>query len=150
MAFSGEVPSTVFGHQLAFNLLPGPSDSDLGSQVTEVLGIDVDLAIQTIRAGVFHGLAIGCLVRLGEGVEAPTVVESLTASPYIEPAESPETLGPIDSAARVEILLGAVHARASRPGEFWIWAVMDNLTRGGADNAADLIRAARQSTAPEA
>jgi aspartate-semialdehyde dehydrogenase len=150
LAFSGDVPSTVFGHQLAFNLLPGPSDSDLSSQVTEILGTDFDLAVQTIRAGVFHGLAIGCLVRLGTDIETPTVVESLVASPYIEPAESPETLGPIDSASRVEILLGPVHARRSRAGEFWIWAVMDNLTRGGADNAAELIRAASQSNAPEA
>lgn len=150
LAFAGDLPSEVFGHQLAFNLLPGPSDLGLGPQTAEILGTDIDLAVQAVRAGVFHGLAISCLVRLGEETELAAVVESLAASPYIEPAESPDTLGPIDSAARPEILLGPVQARTSRRGEFWIWAVMDNLTRGGADNTAELIRAASGSIASDA
>ena len=46
---------------------------------------------------------------------------------------------PIDAAAREEVVLGAVDRSDS--GGYWIWAVMDNLTCGGASNAMRIFEA---------
>ena len=46
--------------------------------------------------------------------------------------------GPVDAAAREEVVVGSVRPDAGAPGGYWIWAVMDNLTRGGALNAVEV------------
>jgi len=50
-----------------------------------------------------------------------------------------DPLGPIDAAATDDVLLG--HLRSESPGSYWLWSVMDNLTRGGASNAIAIAEA---------
>jgi aspartate-semialdehyde dehydrogenase len=66
--------------------------------------------------------------------------KALAGNPHIETAEDPKHLGPIDSAASDKVLVGAIRKAPDRG--FWLWAVMDNLTRGGALNALEIAEAA--------
>ena len=58
----------------------------------------------------------------------------------MELAESPETVGPVAAATGETILVGEVQDGAGRPGAFWLWAALDNLTRGGAINAIEIAQ----------
>ena len=52
---------------------------------------------------------------------------------------------PIDAAAQEEVLVGSVRADPDYPGGYWIWAVLDNLVRGGALNAVEVAELVARS-----
>lgn len=137
--FEAEKPLEVFGHQLAFNLLPGPSADAIRHQVAEILTHDPDLAVQLVQSPVFHGLAASLLVEVDAEHDDASLRRAFAESPYCEPFEPAQRLGPIDSTQQEEILVGRIAAAPGRPGSFWIWAVMDNLRRGGASNLLAIL-----------
>jgi len=141
VAMTERRPTPIFGGQLAFNVLPTTADA---LPLADLLGKVVDgappVAIQVLQGGVFHSLAVSLCVRLG-GAGGKATVQSvrkaLSASPYIEAAGRPKNLGPIDAAAQDKVIFGTVRKDAT--GGFWLWATMDNLTRGGALNAIEIV-----------
>lgn len=138
--FSGEVPQGVFGRQLAFNLLPGPEERELGPEVCEILGREVEISVKLLNSPVFHGLAASLLIEMSEATDSRQVAQSLRQSPFIESVETPDALGPIDVAGRKQILVGEPSQDGNRPEAVWLWAMMDNLTLGGATNVVGLAR----------
>jgi aspartate-semialdehyde dehydrogenase len=150
VAMAERRPTSIFGAQLAFNLLPTPADSlPLAATLQRVLGDLVEpgeaggqagqpsLAIQLLQGGVFHSLSASVYLRLDGKATVQSVRKALAAHPYLEPADRPKHLGPIDAAAHDRVLFGNV--RKDVAGGFWLWAVMDNLTRGGALNAVEIV-----------
>lgn len=103
--------------------------------ITRVLGIDAPVAVQRVEAGVFHGVSTSLHVRFVGDPDPQEVAELLADAPFLELDPAIERLGPIDVAGKEEVLVAEPFADPSRPGAFWIWSVMDNLTRGGASNA---------------
>lgn len=137
LAFSSERPEQVFGRQLAFNLLPAVGASPaLGPVVAGILGGDVTVSLHVLQGNVFHGLSVSLFLRLEDDPGETAVREALAGSPYLEMVEEPETLSPVDVAARDEILVGRVETLPGGGGRYHLWAVMDNLTLGSALNAA--------------
>lgn len=131
---SGRKPSPIFGAQLTFNVLPTALPADpLAAELAAVLGRPV--ALQVLQAGVFHSLAVSLHVRL-EGASAQAIRKALDANPHLELADDPRHLGPVAAAASEKVIYGTV--RKDPGGGFWLWAVMDNLTRGGALNAIEI------------
>ncbi len=60
----GKQQPGIFGHQLVFNLLPIDGDADaLVGQLNSTLGEDLDVAVQIVQGGVFHGFSISLYVR---------------------------------------------------------------------------------------
>ena len=149
LAFESEWPREVFGSQMAFNMLPGRHDEDLGSVVQKLLQTvssedpdtvpsDLVCAATTVQAGVFHSCSISVHVSFPEDPGADRVAELLGAHPLIEVVEDPDDLGPIRAADRDEILVGRIEPATDG---YWIWAVFDNLTVGGAQNALAILEA---------
>ena len=88
----------------------------------------------------FHSVSASLHVRLA-GTSSPQAVRKLlSASPVLEGADKPRLLGPVDAAASDKVLFGTVR-KDEAGGGFWLWAVMDNLTRGGAVNAIEIAEA---------
>lgn len=142
LTFSSEKARKVFDEQLAFNILPVPvgSSRHLPALVDAVLGGGVETSIQLLQGGVFHGLGISLELRFeGDDPGAEAIRSALEESSYLEFADDPDHLGPANAAGREELLVG--HLQTGRPGEYWLWAVMDNLTLGGALNAVRLAEA---------
>jgi aspartate-semialdehyde dehydrogenase len=139
---TGRKASPVFGAQLAFNLMPAPlSVEPLTAQLGAVLGRPSPAVLQVIQAGVFHSLSVSVHLHFG-GETAPSpqaIRQALAASPYLEVADTPKHLGPVDAAGSDKVIFGTV--RKATDGGFWLWAVMDNLTRGGALNAIEVAEA---------
>lgn len=136
----GRKPSPVFGSQLAFNLMPTPLATDpLSAQLGAVLGRTSPAALQVIQAGVFHSLSVSVHLHFGQETTPQAIRQALAASEYLEVADDPKHLGPIDAAGSDKAIFGTV--RKATDGGFWLWAVMDNLTRGGALNAVEIAGA---------
>lgn len=147
LAMVGDRRETIFDRQLAFNLYPAPEGSAaLADLVRGVTGLEAPIAVDTVQAAIFHGLSINLFVRFDEDPGEDRLRESLAAQTHVtvrepeaaggeEPDQEP---GPIDVAAHEDVLVGSLRADPGAPGGYWIWAVMDNLTRGGALNAVEI------------
>jgi len=139
LAMNRDRPEAIFGAQLAFNLLPIDLNSDDQAQLlTDILGSSIDLNLAATQAGVFHSLSASILVRLRRKGSTEDVLERLLQSHYLELADKPETLGPVDAASSERILFSPPTWSDPRRESFRIWSVMDNLTRGGALNALSI------------
>lgn len=144
ITFAERKKAKVFGAQLAFNLLPTPpaTGEAVAQSVRSVLAEPPGhLAVQLLQGGFFHGFAVSLYVRPALTPSVQVVRKALSAHPYLEGAGNPRHLGPIDAATNEKVLVGGVRAEAG--GGFWIWATMDNLTRGGALNALEILEAVR-------
>ncbi len=139
VAMTERKPTPIFGAQLAFNLLPTASAAvGLAATVGEVLPGERPISLQLLQGGVFHSLAASVFVRLSAASGAKQVRKALGEHVAIELVKKPALLGPIDAAASEAILVGAVEEDPGVAGGYWLWAVMDNLTRGGALNALEI------------
>ena len=144
LAFSDEMPSDVFGRQLTFNLLPGGGDTaPLADEVAALLGGAVTPAIELVQGAVFHSFTASLLVGLAEDPGAEAIEAALAEQPLLEAhdPQGPPGPAPTDAAGSHRVLLGPVTPAAGRPGHYWLRAVMDNLTRGGAVNALEIAAA---------
>lgn len=140
LTMTGERRKTVFDRQLAFNLYPEPrGGAAIAGLVRRAAGLELPLAVHALQGAVFHGLAVSLFVRFAEdpGVEAVRAALAGQAHVSLSEADLPagELPGPIEAAARDDVLVGGVAPDPGDPGGYWLWAVMDNLTRGGALNA---------------
>jgi aspartate-semialdehyde dehydrogenase len=142
LAFQGEMPKEIWGEQLVFNVLPAAgSGAAVAGALASVLGGETPVAVQLMQAGVFHGLTASLWVKLSSEHSANEVKDAIAALPFVETAEEPGAVGPVAAGTSDQILLGQVEADAAGAGGFWIWVVMDNLTRGGALNAIAVAEA---------
>jgi aspartate-semialdehyde dehydrogenase len=145
VSLQAQEPSELFGRQLAFNLYPARHPpAGLAARTRQVLGVEegaLPLAVHRHQGPILHGFSALLHVHLAGEASADEVRRRLAASPLVElsppDAEGGDPLGPIDVAARDEVLVGAVERDPD--GGAWIWAVMDNLTRGGASNAVAIL-----------
>jgi aspartate-semialdehyde dehydrogenase len=138
LTMSGQRSSAIFGTQLSFNLLPTTADAlPLGATLQRVIG-DLPVSLQVVQGGIFHSVTVSLYLRFAGKATVQGIRKAFSRHSYLELAEHPKRLGPIDAAAHEKILFGAIHKDG--PGG-WIWAVMDNLTRGGALNAVEIVEA---------
>ncbi|MFL6232534.1 MAG: hypothetical protein ACJ76N_05315, partial [Thermoanaerobaculia bacterium] len=137
VAMTRRTPTPVFGAQLSFNLLPVPLPADpVAAQLQAVLP-GMPLALQILQGGVFHSVSASLYVRCAGGPTLQAIRKALAGHPHLEAADRPKHLGPIDAAASDKVIYGNVR-KDEAGGGFWLWAVMDNLTRGGALNAIEI------------
>jgi aspartate-semialdehyde dehydrogenase len=151
LTMSGDRRESVFDRQLAFNLYPAPEGSHaLAALVRRATGLDLSLAVHTLQGAVFHGLSVSLFVRFGDDPGEDAVRRALAERKHLRLSEADaapgDVPGPIDAAAEDDLLVGSVRADAGHPGGYWVWAVMDNLTRGGATNAVEIAEACKVFT----
>ena len=138
VAMTARRPTPVFGTQLSFNLLPTTADAlPLAETLRAVLGEPPQVVLQVVQGGIFHCLSVSLHVRLAGSPGTSSLRKALAGHRYLEVADRPRLLGPIDAAASDKVIFGSVRKDAA--GGFWLWAVMDNLTRGGALNAVEIV-----------
>jgi aspartate-semialdehyde dehydrogenase len=140
LAMTGQRPSPLFGTQLAFNVIPTATDTQpITGALRSVLGQDLPVTLQVVQGGIFHSLTVSVYLRFAGTTSAQAIRKAFNGHPYLEVAEHPKRLGPIDAAASEKVIFGTIHKDGQ--GGFWLWAVMDNLTRGGALNALEIVEA---------
>ncbi|HET9766539.1 MAG TPA: aspartate-semialdehyde dehydrogenase, partial [Thermoanaerobaculia bacterium] len=97
------------------------------------------VSAQVLQAGVFHGFAASVHLAFEPDPGVAALRDAYADRPYLRWADNDAPLGPIDAASTDDVLLG--HLRPDGPGSYWLWSVMDNLTRGGATNAIAIAEA---------
>lgn len=144
LRFDPNPPRQVFATQMAFNAIPSPTSAEhLVPHLRAVLERPLEeVAVQVLQTGVFHSYGASLHVVLAEDPGPEEARRALAEHPFNDLAPDPELLGMIDAAAREEVIVGAVERDPG--GGYWIWAVMDNLTCGGAGNAVRILEAILQ------
>jgi aspartate-semialdehyde dehydrogenase len=139
LAMVGQRPPEIFGRQLAFNIFPALTPGErLAALIRSVLEMDLPVTLQILQGGVFHCFSASLFVRLARPPGAEEIHRCFQADPWIDLVDEEELPGPIDAAARDQVLVRTVLADPQQPGGYWIWGVMDNLTCGGAANAMEI------------
>lgn len=146
LVFDPHPPREIFPVQMAFNVIPNPWPADhLRAHLETALGpsleVTPEVAVRVLQAGVFHSYGASVHVKLARDPGPEELREALGEHPEIDLAVDPELLGMIDAAARDQVIVGPIERSA--PGEYWIWAVMDNLVCGAA-NAVRILEAVLQ------
>lgn len=141
ITFSEPAPG-VFGHQLAFNLLPLRAAAEqLAGELAALLGEELDVTAHVVQGGIFHGFALSLYVRFDADPGMVALRGALSRQPNVELVRRPEHLGPLAAAESSAVLVGRIEKDTRHAGGYWLWAVMDNLTRGGALNAVEIAAA---------
>lgn len=140
VSMASRTTTPIFGTQLAFNVLPASTAAEAaGDQLHAVLGGAPPVALQILQGGVFHSIAANLLVRCPSNPTLAAFRKALAGNPVLEAAVKPRLLGPVDAAGSDHVIFGSL--RKDDTGAFWLWAVMDNLTRGSAVNALEIAEA---------
>ncbi len=144
----GAPKGKLFPTQIAFNLLPADDDAGVAlAGARDALGADYPLALHLAQGGIFHSVAVSLHVELGTRPAAAELRRRLARSPAISAVRDGRRLGPVAAAGEERLLLGDVR-ESGVAGGYWIWAVMDNLLRGGVLNALGLARQLLGSAPP--
>ena len=143
VAMTGEKRPSSFERQLAFNLYPSPEGSArLAGLVRRAAGLEPPLAVEALQGAIFHGVSVSLFVRFAADPGVEAVRRALAGQPRLSLSKASlaasKAPGPVEAAARDEVLVGSVRPDPDHPGGYWLWAVMDNLTRGGALNAVEV------------
>ncbi len=148
LTFNPDLPRQVFDHQIVFNMVPAATTATpLEAQLRVVLGSDLAASIHLVQAGIFHSYSASIHLTLGKDPGLEELRTAIAAHTVNELAEQPTILGPIDAAARDTVLVGTIEPVDDSEGSYRIWAVMDNLTCGGALNAIQILEAISQQAA---
>ncbi len=139
LAFQGGGEGGLTREGMAFNAFVGPdTKTSVIPLIHEVLNHEPSLEIETVDSGLFHGLGLSLHLTLAPGhpVEEISRVLQQSANLVIQNTGNPPSI--TDIANREEILVSNPRPGAEE-GTFWLWSVMDNLTRGGALNAVEIV-----------
>lgn len=138
LTFKSDPPRAIFGAQQAFNLLPGTGDTT-AALLAAVIGTSPRAQVQTIQASVFHGIGISLHVAFDHDPGVAAIEKALDDHVGTVRSDAPDVLGPIDAAAHDGVAVGPISPDGQ--GGYWLWAVLDNLTVGGASNALAIVEA---------
>ena len=140
----------LYTRPIGFNVLPqagsfteqGYTDEEwkLVNETRKILGDDGIMVEPTcVRVPVLTGHGIAASLRFARPVDVDEAVSILAAAPGIELWDDARVPTPLDSAGRDEVLVGRVRPSVGEPGGINLWVVGDNLRKGAALNAVQLV-----------
>ena len=133
-----KVPHSVFGGQVAFNILPrlaGPNSQVLpglekrvrGELQRCLAGRAPAPALRFIQAPVFYSVALSLYVETA-AVVAPTAVQQALAGGEVRVRRAAEHApSQVEVTGSDQILIDSIVADAGRENGLWIWTAIDNL-----------------------
>ena len=153
-----KAPHSVFGAQLAFNLLAqlggkhaaelADVENHLRRQLKQYLANRVPLpALRVYQVPVFYSLAISLYVET-ERPQAPEALAAALAGGHIRVRRHNEpSPSQVEAAGTSNILVDTVARDPDHPTGIWIWAVVDNI-RLAAVNAVEIAESLRDRISP--
>ncbi|PYV00210.1 MAG: hypothetical protein DMG26_15535 [Acidobacteria bacterium] len=159
-------PQSVFGAQLAFNLLPrlgrarrGESqpyrddltylEGRLRAQLRTYLRDRVPLpALRVIQVPVFYSLTVSLYVETAEPPDLASVGQALAGDRVLVRRLSDQAPSQINVTGTSDILVDAITADAEHPAGIWLWAAADNI-RLAAVNAVEIAESLKDQGPPQ-
>jgi aspartate-semialdehyde dehydrogenase len=146
-----EMPKEAFQHQIAFNCIPQidviledgytKEEYKIINESRKILGLpDLRITATAVRVPVFFGHAESVFVETARDFSLPDVLKALSdrsgVSVYSSMDEYPMQ---IDIAGQDEIHVGRVRRDPSVPYGLSLWVVADNVRKGAALNAVQIM-----------
>ena len=140
-----EAPNTMFGRQLAFNLLPSPvyaghqvpggaTPPEVEREVVRMLGPDVQLTIEIVMVPVFHCHSAFLHLELPGGPGRERVEAALREAEEIRLPGAGGPITPAERTGKPGVAVSGIRP-TGRDGAHWLWAVTDSFQSGSALNA---------------
>lgn len=157
-----DAPAAQFPDQLAFNVIPqtGPFTAEgdtepearLAASLRRLLAApELRVAITAARVAAFHGTSASVNVELVRPLSPEQARARLAAAPGVEvvdaPAEGRYPLG-VDAAGQDFVLVGRIRADRSVPSGLALWLAADDIRRGGAVAAVEVLQALQAQAPP--
>jgi len=134
-----ELPISVFGRQLAFNVLADDSGEEqkIVQDLEALLGwSDRRLALRLVTVPVFRGHCFQLHFRLRAESSVEEIGTVLGEGRMLQPPGADQPTTPLEVAA--EIRIGLSNLSEDGLGGYWLWAVAGEATAAGADRAVRL------------
>jgi aspartate-semialdehyde dehydrogenase len=148
-----EVQTSVYPHQIAFNVLPQVETFEDGDDYTteerkmmaetrKILGDDsLRISATCVRVPVYNGHSESVNVETRRELSPERCREVLSAFPGVVVVDDPGAGRypmPIDAAGRDEVFVGRIRRDPSQERCLNLWIVSDNLRKGAATNAVQV------------
>ncbi len=144
--------STVFPHQIAFNLLPHidtflengytKEEMKLHNETRKILEDDsMQLTATTVRVPVFRAHSVALNIETERKISVSEAKTALRNFPGVRVVDEPQTLSypmPIEAAGMDECLVGRIREDYTVPSGISLWVVGDQLRKGAALNAIQI------------
>ncbi len=154
-----DFPSAHFPDQLAFNVIPqtgaftpeGDTEPErrFVSSLRRLLGApNLRVAVTAARVPAFHGTSASVNVELDRPLSAEEARRRLAAAPGVEVVDAPgEGRYPLGLAAAGQdfVLVGRIRADRSVPSGLALWLAADDIRRGGAVAAVEVLEAVHRT-----
>ena len=147
----GQIKKKVFKAQSAFNILSQTDTLDKNGflkiekhvikEINRIFKEDrLPLTLSIVQVPVFHSYALMTYVELDKRSDVNALRTLLETSPYFKvcPPNKDCPASPISVAGKDEIYISQIKRETALPNAFWIWMVVDNLTRGSVLNAVEI------------
>lgn len=148
----GKPVPNVYPAPIAHNVLPycdqfGEEDYTgeewkLTRETAKILGADVPVSATAVRVPVFVGHAESVFVTTKENWTLAEVRQALQSQPAVRIVDNPGAgvvPTPLDASGHDEVLIGRIRRDLHDPLGLHLFVVADNLRRGAATNAIDIM-----------
>ncbi len=135
---SKEAENSLFPLQLAFNMLPAVSNTELEYQLSTALGSDTQCSINNILVPAMHGMAISVSVELGEEVTSEEVHDRLSAIEGVVLTKQP--VSPLTHCQNgTDIVIFDLNQPQNDAKRLHFWMIADSLRNGLVQNYLNIL-----------
>jgi len=145
---SESLSKKVFNEQIAFNILSQTEKPDrdgfssvekqISSEIRRGLpGHDFTFSLSIIQVPVFFGYSIMTYLELEKKAGIQDLKNIFKEHSQLD-LSLPHKSSPVSVAGKEKICVGQIKQEESLPSSFWVWTVVDNLTRGSTLNALEI------------
>lgn len=143
----------VFPKQIAFNLLPligGVDDAGISGEEAKIMGElkrvlqnpDMGVSVTSVRVPVFYGHSIALHIETERKLSREAASQALESAPGVVLFAGDEGVGYptplVEAAANDPVFVGRIREDASHALGLDLWAVADNMRKGGALNMVQI------------
>ncbi len=140
-----EVPRSVFGHQVAFNVLPSSGmttfqaegfDGRVRDEAAAVLQMPPErIGVASAFVALFHGHALAVTLTFARTPVEADLRQAVRAARGVRLVEDPDLATPVDLAGEEAVAVLGLRTDPRRPDRAALWSVCDNLKGGAVLNA---------------
>jgi aspartate-semialdehyde dehydrogenase len=147
-----EVVPSVYPYQIAFNLFPHidiflengytKEEQKMVAETKKIMGADFGITATCVRVPVFVGHSEAVNIEFERPiteVEAREILESAEGVVVIDEVNKAEYPYPMMAEERDEVFVGRIRKDYSVPNGLNLWIVADNLRKGAATNAVQIV-----------
>lgn len=143
-------PPEIYPHPIAFNLFPQVGDFNAAGLCVEEQKITEELqkilatpqlfvAVTTVRVPIRVGHSLSIFAEFQRDFSLADARQQLHAAPGLVVRQDQDYATPLECAGRDEVFVGRLRQDPQEPNTLQLWVVGDNLRKGAATNAVQIL-----------